>query len=104
MIDQETFCTLEIEIIPIIGIEVTQIIEIKSIKTKDHEIILTTDQTIKDLFITTIKMDQAINHKMDFRTTTKDKETNLNHHIGITHVIQILKTIIGATHQNIKVK
>ena len=53
MIPQEILRTIEIEIIPSIGIETTQIFEIKDIKTKDHEIVLTTDQIITDLITTT---------------------------------------------------
>ena len=101
-IDQEIPRTIGIGIIPTIGIEATQIIEIKDIKTIDHEIIPTTDQIIKDLITTTIKLDHAINHKLEIRTKTIDKETTLNHPIGIKQVIQILKTNIEVTHQNIK--
>ena len=64
--------------------------------------ILVIDQIIKDQIIATIKIDQAITHKIEFQTITLDKETTHNHHIGITHVIQIPKTNIEATHQNIK--
>ena len=103
-IDQEIPRTIEIGIIPTIGIEATQIIEIKDIKTIDHEIIPTTDQIIKDLITTTIQLDHAIIHKLEIRTKTIDKETTLNHPIGIKQVIQILKTNIEATHQNIKNK
>ena len=48
-IDQEIHHTKNIEIIPIIVIEATQIIEINNIKTIDHEIIQITDQITKDL-------------------------------------------------------
>ena len=63
MIDKGILRTIEIEIIPIIGIEATQIIEIKNIKTKDHEIILATDQIIKDVITTIIKIGRAIIHE-----------------------------------------
>ena len=77
-------------------------IEIKGIKTIDHVIILTTDQTIKDQVITTIRIDHAIIHKTEIQMITIDKETTLNHHIEITHVIQILNKNIEVIHQNIK--
>ena len=47
MINQEIHRTIDIEIIPKVGIEATQIIEIKNIKRIDHEIIQTTDQIIE---------------------------------------------------------
>ena len=47
MIDQENHRTIDEDFIPTIGIEVTQIIKINDIKTIDHEIIQTTDQTSK---------------------------------------------------------
>ena len=65
MIDQEVPRTIEIEIIPIIGIEATQTIQIKDIKIIYHEIILTTDQIIKVLLTTTNKKDHAIVHKIE---------------------------------------
>ena len=52
-------------------------IEIKDIKTIDHVIILTTDQTIKGQVITTIKIDHAIIHKTENKIITIDKETTL---------------------------
>ena len=67
-------------------------------------IILTTDQTIKDQVITTIKIDHAIIHKTEIQIIPLDKETTLNHHIEITHVIQILSKNIEVIHQNIKDK
>ena len=99
MIDQEILRT--IEIIPTIGTVATQIIEIKDIKTKDHEVTLATDRIIKDLITTIIKIDHTTTHILEVRTITIDKETTLIHHIGITHVIQILETNIEATRQNI---
>ena len=48
MINLETLCIIEKENIPTIRIEIIQMIEIINIKIKDHAIILTTDQTIKD--------------------------------------------------------
>ena len=62
MIDQEIHRTIYIEIIPTIGIEATQIIKINDIKTIDHEIFQTTDQIIKDLTTTIIKIDHEITH------------------------------------------
>ena len=104
MIDLEILPRIEIEIIPAIRIETIQMIETKDIKTIDHVIILTTDQIIKDQILTTIKIDTTIIHKIEVRTITIDKETILNHHIGITQDIQFLNTNIGATHRNIKDK
>ena len=104
MIDLEILPTIEIDNFPAIGIETIQMIETKDIKTIDHVIILTTDQNIKDQILTTIKIDTAIIHKIEVRTKTIDKETILNHHIEITHDIQILNTNIGATHRNFKDK
>ena len=103
MIDQETHHTIDIEIIPIIGTEVTQIIENNNI-TIDHEIIQTTDQIIKDLITTIIKIDHEIFHKKGIQTITIDKESTLNHLIEKTHVIQILKSNIEVIHQNIRDK
>ena len=104
MIDQEIHRTIEIEIIPTKGIEATQIIKTNDIKTKDHEIIQTTDQITKNLTTRIIKIDQEITHKKGNQTITIDKETTLNHLIGIIHVIPILKTNIEALHPNIKDK
>ena len=64
MIDQETHRTKDIEIIPTIGLEFTQIIEINNIKTKDHEIIQTTDQITKNLTAIIIKIDHEISLKI----------------------------------------
>ena len=102
MIDQEILRTIDMGNSPTIGIEATQIIEIKDIKTIDHEIILATDLIIKEPNTTIIKIDQATTHKIEIRTIIIDKEITLNHNIGITHVIQILKTNIVATRQNVK--
>ena len=88
IIDPETLHTIEIEICPTIGITTIQMIEI--IDVIDHVIILTTDQTITDQNITTIKIDHAIIHRTEIQVVTIDKETTLSHHIGITHVIKIL--------------
>ena len=79
-------------------------IEIKDIKTIDHVIILTTDQTTKDHVITTIKIDHAIIHTIEIQIISIDKKTTLNHHIGTTHVIQTLNKNIEVLHQNIKDK
>ena len=54
---------IEIEITPMIGIETIQMIENLSFKIIDHAIILTTDRTIKNQNIITIKMDNAKIHK-----------------------------------------
>ena len=48
MMDLETLHKTELESFPTIGIEIIQMIDIKDIKTIDHLITLTTDQTIKD--------------------------------------------------------
>ena len=104
MIDLETLHTIEIEIIPTIGIETIQIIEIIDIKIIDHAIILATDQTIKDQIIITIKIDHAKIHRTEIQAITTDKETTLNHHIGITHVIKIHNKIIEVVHLNNKGK
>ena len=104
MMDQEFHHTKDREIIPTIGIEATQIIEINDIKTIDHEIFQTTDQNIKDLTTTIIRVGHEITHKIGTQIITIDKEITLNHLIGIIHVIPILKTNIEAIHQNIKDK
>ena len=72
------------EIIRTIGIGTIQTIETLDIKLIDHAIIQTTDQ-----FIIIIKIDQAIIHRREAQAITTDKETTLNHHKGITHVIKI---------------
>ena len=46
MIDQEIHRTIDTGIIPTIGLEATQILEINAIKTIDREIIQTIDQVI----------------------------------------------------------
>ena len=104
MIDLETLHTIEIEIIPTIGIETIQMIEIIDIKIIDHTIILTTDQTNTAQNIIMIKIDNAIIHRTEIQVITIDKETTLNHHIGITHVIKIHSKIIEVVHLNIKGK
>ena len=104
MIDLETLHTIVIEIISTIGIETIQVIEIIDIKTIDHAIFLTTDQTITNQNIITIRIDHAIIHKTEIQVITIDKETTLNHHIGITHVIKIHNKIIEVVHLNIKGK
>ena len=70
----------------------------------DHSIILTTDQTIKDQNIITIKIDPPTIHRTEIQVITTDKETTLNHQIGITHVIKIHNKIIEVVHLNIKGK
>ena len=79
MIDQEIHRTLDIEIIPTLGIEATQITEANKIKTKDHEIIQKTDQITKDLNTIITKIDHEITHKKGISTVAIDKETTLNH-------------------------
>ena len=100
--DLETFHTIEIEIIPTIGIETIQMIEIIDIKIIDHVIIITTDQTIKDQII--IKTDNATIRRTEIQIIITDKETILNHHIEITHVIRIHNKIIEVVHLNIRGK
>ena len=101
IIDLETLCVIETAIIPTIGMETIQMIEI-DIKIFIHVIILTTDQTIKDQI--TIKRDHAIVHRIEAQVITTDKETTPNHHIGITHIIRIHNKIIEVVHLNIKDK
>ena len=103
MIDQESHHTIDIEIIPTIETEVIQIIAINNI-TIDHEIIQTIVQITKDLIITINKIDYEKTHNIGIKTITVDKDTTLNHLIGITHGIQTLKTNIEVTHQNIRDK
>ena len=91
MINQEIHRTIDIEIIRTIGIEATQIIKTNDIKTIDHEIVQTRDLITKDLTTIIIKIDHEITHKIGIQITTIDKETTLNHLIGITHDIPILK-------------
>ena len=98
---QEILHTIDIEIIPTIGTEVIQIIEISNIII-DHENIQTINQITKDPTTTIIKLDHEIVHKIGIQTI--DKETNPNHLIEITHVIQILKINISVLHQNIRDK
>ena len=72
MIYQEIHHTIDIKIIPTIGIEATQIIEISDIKTIDHEIIQTTGQITKDLTTTIIQIDHEITHKKGVQIMTND--------------------------------
>ena len=104
MIDQEIHLIIDTRIIPTVGVEATQIIEINDIKTLDHEIIQTTDQLIKDLTSTTIKIDHKITHRIETQNLTIDKETIPSRLIGIILIIPILKTNIEIIHHNIKVK
>ena len=104
MIDLETLHIIEIEIIPTIGIETIQMIEIIDIKIIDHAIILITVQTIKDQNILTIKIDHATIHRTKIQVITTDKETTLNHLIGITQVIKNHYKIIEVEYLNIKGK
>ena len=91
MIDLETLHIIDTEIISTIGIETIQMIENINDKTIDHAINLTTDRTTKDQSIITIKKDHATIYELEFQIITTDRETTLNHHIGITHVIKIRK-------------
>ena len=104
MTDLETLHIKEIEIIPTIRMETNQLIEIMDIKKIDHAIILTTDQTIKDQNIITIKTDHWIVHRPEIEVITTDKETTLNHHKGIRHVIKFHNKIIEVVNLNIKGK
>ena len=52
----------------------------------------------------TIKIDHAIIHRTEIQVKTTDKETTLNHHIGIKHVIKDHTKIIEVIHLNIKGK
>ena len=104
MIDLETLHIIEIENIPTIGIETIQMIEIIYIKILDHEIILTKDQTTKDQIIITMKINHATIHRTEFQVITTDKETTLNHDIGITNVIKFQKKIIEVVQLNFKSK
>ena len=90
--DVETLHKTDIEIIPTIGIETIQTIKILDIKIIYHVIILTTDQNI-----IVIKIDHAIIQRTEIHAITTDKETTLNPHIGITHVIKIHNKIRGNT-------
>ena len=79
-------------------------IEIQAIKIIDHVIILTTNHSITDQNITTIKIDHAIIHQTKNKVITKYRETTFSRHIGITHVIKLYIKIIGVVHLNIKGK
>ena len=103
MIAQETHHTIDTEIVPTIETEAIQIIAINNI-TINHEIVQTIDQITIDLIITIIKIDHEKIHNTGIQTITISKETTLNHLIGITHVIQTLKTNIEKIHQNIREK
>ena len=99
IIDLETLHTIDIKVFPTIGIETIQTIETLDIKIIGLAIILTTDQNI-----TIFKKDQATVHKLEVQAITTDKETILNHHIGITHVIKFQNKTIGVVHLNVKGK
>ena len=104
MIDLETLHIKEIELIPTIGIETIQMIEIIITKIIDHAINLTTDQTIKNQNKITINKDHATIQRTEIQVITTDKETTLNHHIGKTQVIKIHNKIKEVVHLNIKGK
>ena len=67
--DQETHHTIDIEIIPTIGVEVIQINQIINIII-DHEITQTTDQITKDPILTIIKLDYEKLHNIGIQTIT----------------------------------
>ena len=92
LIDQETHHTIDIEIILTIGTEVIQKIAINNI-TIDLEIIQTIVQITKDLIITIIEIGHAKIHNIGIQTITIDKETTLNHLIGITTLSRFSKQI-----------
>ena len=104
IIDLEILHTIEIENVPTIGIETIQMIETLDIKIIDHAIILTTNQTITDQNITTIRIDHAIIHRTEIQVITIDKETTISHHKGKTHIIKSYNKIIGVVKLNIKGK
>ena len=85
-------------------IETIQMTKTLYIKKIDHAIILTADQTITDQKLTTTTIDHAIIHGTEIQVITRDKETTLSHHIGITHVIKFHNKIIRVVHLNIKNK
>ena len=66
MIDLESLHIIGKKTILTIEIETIQMIETKDIKTIDHVIILTTDHFNTDQVITTLKIDHAIIHKIEF--------------------------------------
>ena len=98
-IDPETLHTIDIEIIPTIGIDTNQTIETLDIKIIDHAFILTADQ-----HKIIIKKDHATFHRTKVQAVTTDKGTTLNHHIGITHVSKIHNKTIGVVYLSIKDK
>ena len=84
--------------------ETIQMIEKISFKIIDHAVILTTDRTIKDQNIITIKIDHATIHKTEIQIITTDKETSLSHYIKTIHVIKIHNKNVEVVHLNIKGK
>ena len=104
MIDQGFHHPIDILIFPTIETEATLIIQVNDIKIIDHEIIRITDQITKDLTTIIIKIDHEITHKIEIQDIKIEKETTLNHLIGIIQVILILKTNIEVIYQNIKDK
>ena len=82
-----------------IGIEIIQTNETLDVKIIDHAIIQTTEQNI-----ILNKIDHAKIHRTEAQAITTHKETTLNHHTGITHVIKIHNKIIAVIHLNIKDK
>ena len=83
IIDLDTLHTIDIENIPTIGIETIQTIKTLDLKIIDHAIFLTTD-----IKIVIIKIDHATVHRTEVQDITTDKRTTLNHHIEETHVIK----------------
>ena len=99
IIDPESLYRIDIEIILTIRTGTIQTIQTLDIKIIDNKIILTTDQTI-----IIIKKGHATIHRTEVQAITTDKDTTLNHHKGITHVIKNDNNIIGVIHLNIKDK
>ena len=73
-------------------------IDIINIKITDHEIIQTTDQTIKDQIIMIITIDHATIHKTEIQIIKTDREIIPNHHIRIIHFIKIHNNTIKVVH------
>ena len=102
--DLETLRIIEIEITPTIETETIQMIEIIKTKITDHEVIQTTDETIKDQIIIIITIDRTTLHKTEIQIIKIDREIIANHHKGNIHVIKICNSTIEVVHLNIKDK
>ena len=102
---------LEIEIIQIIdletphtiGVEIILTIEKEAIQTIENLDINIIDQALFKQQIKILQLSKQI-HGTKAQAITTDKETTLNHHIGITHLIKIHNKNIGVIHSNIKDK